>query len=65
MAKGIGKAVSMVFLIVVIATLTPTIFSGSIGLGNSTLFANAPTWVLPLLSLGAGIALVKMLVPSR
>jgi ABC-type proline/glycine betaine transport system permease subunit len=63
MGEGINKAIGMVFLIVVIAALAPTIF-GAQGLGNATLFSNAPVWLLPLLLISAGIGLVKLLIPS-
>ena len=64
MANGINKAIGMVFLIVILATLVPVMF-GANGFGNDSLFENAPTWLLPLLSIGAGIALVKLLMPSN
>lgn len=62
--SGVNKAIGIVFLIIVIAVMVPVAFGGS-GLGNATLFENAPTWLLPLLALGAGITLVKLLIPSK
>lgn len=62
--SGIAKAIGLVFLIVVIASLAPTIWGGD-ALGNETLFANAPSFLLPLLSLAAAIGLVMMLIPSQ
>jgi phosphate/sulfate permease len=64
MMSNVAKAIGMVFLILIVAVLTPVIF-GSSALGNATAFADAPGWLLTLLSLAAGIGLVLLVLPKR
>lgn len=65
MAKGVGKAIGFVFLLIVLISLVPTIFSGSTGLGNTSIFGSAPTYVYTLISLAAAIGIVMLVLPKR
>ena len=62
--KGQGDTNSMMSLVIVIlmiAALGGTIF-GATGLADGNLTANAPTWVVTLLTVGTGIALVRLII---
>lgn len=58
---GAGRLMSVVLLILMIAALGGTIF-GSDGLAATNLTANAPGWVVTLLTVATGIGLVRLLI---
>jgi hypothetical protein len=61
---GVSKAIGITFMILIVAVLAPMIF-GSDGLANTDLVADAPGWVVLLLTLGAGIALVRLVISNK
>lgn len=61
--SSINQAIGMVFLILIIAVLGPVIF-GTDGLANVAFIAAAPAWLITLLTIGAGIALVKLVIKA-
>lgn len=56
-----GRLVGMVVIILMIAVLGGIIF-GEDGLANTNLTGNAPAWVVTLLTVGAGIGLVRLIL---
>lgn len=61
---GVGRAIGIVFLILVISVLGAQIF-GSDGLNNTDFTGSAPAWVVTLLTVGVGIALVKLIIGRK
>lgn len=59
--QSTGTLMSIVVIILMIAALGATIF-GSDGLANTNFTANAPAWVVTLLTVGTGIALVRLII---
>lgn len=60
--SAISAGIGMVLTIVVIAVLAPMIF-GTTGLG-ADFGSGAPTWLVPLLTIVAGIGLVRIILRS-
>jgi hypothetical protein len=63
--QGMNRAIGIVFLILVITALGAVIFDSATGLGNTSIFGGAPTWVYTLIVLASSISLVKLLIPGR
>lgn len=64
-AGGVSKAMGVVFLILVLVALTGVIFSNTTGLGNTSIFGGAPTWVYTIFVVATAVGLVKLIVPSK
>lgn len=62
---SMGKAFGFLFALLVIIYLVPTVFDSSTGLGNTSLFGGAPSWVYTLILLGACVGIVKLVVGGR
>lgn len=56
-----GRLVGIVVVILMIAVLGGVIFGGQ-GLASTNLTSNAPGWVVTLLTVGTGIALVRLIL---
>lgn len=59
-----NKLINVVMVILMIAALGATIF-GSTGLANTNFTGSAPAWVVTLLTVGTGIALVKLVIGNK
>lgn len=56
-----GRVIGIVMVILLIAALGGVIF-GADGLANTNLTSNAPVWVVTLLTVGTGMALVRIII---
>lgn len=64
-AASMGRAIAFVFLLLVLIALVPTIFHSATGLGNTSIFGGAPTYVYTLVALASAVGVVKLVIGSR
>lgn len=61
-AASTGRLIGVVVVVLMVAALGATIFGAESGLSNTTFTSAAPAWVVTLLTVGAGIALVRLII---